>query len=202
MRTAAGRAASLLGVWLRGGMHERSSFTDRRVRSGGTCLSADPLTVDVQLGLMVTDSCVCVFLFAWPCINIYFLIFFSSLRRGRGGRLPRGGERHGTAGGAGARRGPDHPLRRHILLTDPGHAVKKTHDGVKGRHRHGSRAGKLSQAETLGLLLWKEMRHKSSGPLRAGSRAERPPSVSALCRKVVIVSESSAWRRLGLSFWT
>lgn len=73
--------------------------------------------------------------------------------------------------------------------------MKKTHDGVK--------AGKPSRAETLGLLLWKDMRHKSSGPFegRIQGRAP-PPSVSALCRKVVIVSESSAGRRLGLSFWT
>lgn len=53
-------------------MHERSSITDRRARPGGTCLSADPLTVDVQLGLMVTGSCVCVFLFARSCISIDF----------------------------------------------------------------------------------------------------------------------------------
>lgn len=33
-------------------------------------MSADPLPMDVQLGLMVADSCVLVFLFAWPCINI------------------------------------------------------------------------------------------------------------------------------------
>lgn len=148
-------------------MHERSSITDRRARPGGTCLSADPLTVDVQLGLMVTGSCVCVFVFARSCINIDFYIFFISLRRGRGGRLPRGGERHGTAGGAGARRGPDHPLRRHILLADPGHAVKKTHDGVK--------AGKPSRAETLGLLLWKDMRHKSSGPFEGRIQGRAPP---------------------------
>lgn len=47
------------------------------------------------------------------------------------------------------------------------------------------------------------MRHKSSGPFegRIQGRAP-PPSVSALCRKVVIVSESSAGQRLGLSFWT
>lgn len=73
--------------------------------------------------------------------------------------------------------------------------MKKTHDGVK--------AGKPSRAETLGLLLWKDMRHKSSGPFegRIQGRAP-PPSVSALCRKVVIMSESSAGQRLGLSFWT
>lgn len=173
MRTAAGRAASPLRVWPRGGMHERSSITDRRARPGGTCLSADPLTVDVQLGLMVTGSCVCVFVFARSCINIDFYIFFISLRRGRGGRLPRGGERHGTAGGAGARRGPDHPLRRHILLADPGHAVKKTHDGVK--------AGKPSRAETLGLLLWKDMRHKSSGPFEGRIQGRAPPPASLHC---------------------
>lgn len=37
-------------------------------------MSADPLTVDVQLGLMVTGSCVCVFLFARSCINIDFFL--------------------------------------------------------------------------------------------------------------------------------
>lgn len=58
-------------------MHELSSITDRRARPGGTCLSADPLTVDVQLGLMVTGSCVCVFLFARSCISIDFYIFLS-----------------------------------------------------------------------------------------------------------------------------
>lgn len=44
---------------------------------------------------------------------------------GGGGRVPRGGEGHGPAGGSGVRRGSDHPLRRHLLLTHPGHSVNQ-----------------------------------------------------------------------------
>lgn len=58
------------------------------------------------------------------CINADECACSSSHRRGGGGGVPRGRKGHGTAGGSGVRRGPDRPLRHHLLLTHPGNSVK------------------------------------------------------------------------------
>lgn len=93
------------------------------------CLSSVLFFVNGQSVVMVTGRdrqlclfarCVCV------CVLTLVMCVFLSLRRGGGGGVPRGREGHGTAGGSGVRRGPDHPLCRHLLLTRPGHSVRQT----------------------------------------------------------------------------
>ncbi len=113
-------------------------------------------------------------------------MFFFSPRRSGGGGVPRGREGHGTAGGSGVRRGPDHPLYRHILLAHPGHSVKQTlptgcGTDAETREKQSSRSETFRCSSWIGFL--RERRQKCSGPLMldAGERGRERPPVSLLC---------------------
>lgn len=128
------------------------------------------------------------------------------LRRSSGGGVPRGGEGHGPAGGAGVRCGPDHPLCRHLLLTHPGHSVKRDPRQVEGQTPE-----RRTGPETFGsfmegdALLW----NSKAECKRAPRPRPLPSRGSPLCychnltviqrgtrfRPVVFASESSTRRR-------
>lgn len=93
----------------------------------------------------------------FPPVCIYAGDVFP-LRRSGGGGVPRGGEGHGTAGGAGVRRGPDHPLCRHLLFTHPGHSVKRDPQQVEGQ----TGTGANEQSWRLPGSLWKETRRSGT----------------------------------------
>lgn len=147
----------------------------------------------------------------------------SSHRCSGGRRVPRGGEGHGPAAGSGVRRGPDHPLRHHILLPRPRHSVRlrlwtsRRMDGetsqwsrrlsgvrhvyVCGRHKllwtFSSKAG-CKRRRPLGAsaLLLPRSRHSSEGTqlrLRVGRRRRRHPQLADLKAMFWVFTELHHW---------
>lgn len=133
-----------------------------RVLIGRTCLSA-------VLAVSGRPSC-----FPAVCIDTGDVF---PLRRSSGGGVPRGGEGHGPAGGAGVRRRPDHPLCHHLLLTHPGHSVKGDPQQVGGRTPE---RGPTHRAGDFGAL-WKETRCSGTQRLDARERPDPDPDPGALC---------------------
>lgn len=102
-------------------------------------MSSVLLTVNGQSAVMVTGRdrqlclCTCPSVYSLCVLTLVVCVCVFSLRRGGGGGVPCGREGHGTTRGSGVRRGPDHPLCHHILLTHPGDFVKQTLDVLMDR---------------------------------------------------------------------
>lgn len=151
---------------------------------GRTCLSSVLPVVNGRSVVTVTGRdgqlCLCTRPSVYSlCVLTPPMCVFSPLRRGGGGGVPGGREGHGTAGGSGVRRGPDHPLRHHLLLTHPRHPVKegkkKTLDELKDRRWERRR---LSSSSRPGL--WRAEEAGIALDLWGWMQERAPPGVSAL----------------------